>query len=869
MQIIVAHDMTDLDGLAAMIAAGKLYDKAQPVFVGNLDSQVSNLMALYRDELSILNPEDVVFDQLTRVIVVDTYDLDRLGPLGKKINWADKNLEVIMYDHHPHTLEDIPRVDLDLSREVGSATTILVNRIRAENQQLNPVEATVCALGIYADTGNFTHQETTAEDLSAVAFLMESGANMKIINEFLEEKLNAEQQEVYNLLQDNREDLVLEGVRISLFTLKYSTYVPGLNKVITRLKSLLNIEVLFIIVEMEGETVVIARSSSDAVNAGLICRYLGGGGHKGAASVQLEQELKEARRNVISALKRGIRSVTKIKDIMTEEVHTIGPDTKISEAEKLMDRHGHNGLVVCEQGAIKGVFSRRDIKKVRGHDLMHAPVKGYMSKNVIKIEPTAPVFRARDLLVKYNIGRLPVVKEGKLLGIVTRSDVIESYYNEPESPFKYQNIYGSSLVQIEPHIIDIKDKLQHLKTDIREKLKIIGEIGRDNEARVFLIGGRIRDLLLGRYSRDLDFVVEGDVRQLASEIANHFGVKWSYNENFSTANIELQGYNLDLAATRREYYPAPGALPEVEEANILVDLFRRDYTVNALALNIGPESWGRLIDFFHGCRDLEEKKLRILHRFSFLDDPTRIIRGIRLALELDFTFEKETSELAREALSAGEFSGLSLARTFQELETLFQFEFTEQFLLFLKKYPVFKLLDINIKIDKQRIEKLIKLEEFMAELSSADIDLQKWSLRMTALTGGLPDNVLQELNLSGNTEQILSSAAEYINRLKEADSFWDRLEILDYMLPDTVVLCWYELQDEELKLELEKYLKEVKDIKPEIDGNKLQELGLKPGPRIKEVLGEIRKSRILGEVENRSQEIELAHRLIKKIRSRN
>ncbi|MFW5985187.1 MAG: CBS domain-containing protein [Halanaerobiaceae bacterium] len=862
MEIIVAHNITDLDGLAAMIAASKLYQQARPVFVGRLHRMVRNFMALYRDEFEILDLKDIDLKQVTRIIVVDTYELDRLGELSTFLDQVEELPEIIVYDHHPHGPEDIPRVDLDMSQEAGSATTILINKIRAENYHLNPIEATICALGIYADTGKFTHLDTTSEDFTALSFLLESGANMKIINEFLVDELNSKQEQVFNQLQENRMNLTVEGVEVALFSLKYEKYVAGINNVTEKLKSVFNVSVIFVLVEMEGEVVVVARSSDEAVNVGRICSHLNGGGHSGAASGSLEMDLEQAEKKLIALLKKEIKPPVRVEDIMTKNVRTISPETEISRAEEIMNKYGHNGLVVCDDGEIKGIFSRRDIEKVKGHDLMHAPVKAYMSKNVIKIACGEPVNKARELMVKYNIGRLPVIKNGVLQGIVTRSDLINSYYPQTEVPFNYQNIYGNSLVEINPQITDITDKLEKMPSRVVNILKNVGEIGRDYSSRIYLIGGMVRDLLLGKENRDLDFVVEGDVEQLAEEISNFYGVKGSYNDKFETATIELEDYDLDLAATRKEYYPSPGALPEVEAADILEDLFRRDYTVNALALNILPSFWGELLDFFDGRSDLEDGKLRILHRFSFLDDPTRIIRGVRLALELDFVLETETSQLAREALTAGDFSDLSFSRVFRELKLLFRNKIGDNFISLLQKYPVFQLFDLEVEIDEQLRKKLLEVEDFLAFLENNEYNIEKCLIRIAAITGGFSDPVRDRINLSIFAESILKPHPVNLAPLELTSDYVQRVKIFESLAPEQIVLCWLQTDKNDLKKDIRSYFQEDRDLEIAIDGNLLQKLGLEQGPEIKKVLNQIKEARISGTVETREQEIKLAKKII-------
>ncbi|MFW6237840.1 MAG: CBS domain-containing protein, partial [Halanaerobiales bacterium] len=470
MEIIVSHDITDLDGLAAMIAASKIYPGARPIFVGRQHKLVKNFMALYRDEFSVYNLKDINLNQVNTIIIVDTHKPERLGRVGEEINVKEK--KVIVYDHHPH--ENLNWADYDFSREVGSATTILIEKINATQIEVSPLEATLFALGIYADTGKLTHLTTTVDDVNCLGGLLARGANLKIINEFLRDKLNSTQQQVFNLLIDSREDLSLAGIEFTIFSLEYDQYVRGLNSVIEKLKSVYDLISVFLVVSMEGETVIIGRSSDEAIDIGKICSQFGGGGHSGAGSATIKDNLSLS----IRRLKKYIRLYTQprqlVRDIMSSPVRTVKPKTTVSEAEKMMDSHGHNGLVVVKDGEIRGIFSRQDLAKVKGHNLMQAPVKGYMSRNVITIQPGAPVEQARKTMVEYNIGRLPVIKENELLGIITRSDILASYYSSKKSPRQYQNYYGANLVEIKENINNITNILSRLPKTILSILKTAG-----------------------------------------------------------------------------------------------------------------------------------------------------------------------------------------------------------------------------------------------------------------------------------------------------------------------------------------------------------------------------------------------------------
>lgn len=188
--------------------------------------------------------------------------------------------------------------------------------------------------------------------------------------------------------------------------------------------------------------------------------------------------------------------------------------------------------------------------------------------------------------------------------------------------------------------------------------------------RVYLVGGTVRDLFLGRPEVDLDLAVEGDGLSFAGELARQLGGRVVFHERFLTATVYWSGERVDVATTRREFYPHPGSLPEVEPADLEADLARRDFTVNAMALPLNAGDLNAIVDPFGGRLDLDKRILRVLHEDSFSDDPTRLLRGIRFASRLKFALEGKTYHLARQALVDGYLEGIEAERYWQEFYLL-------------------------------------------------------------------------------------------------------------------------------------------------------------------------------------------------------
>ena len=272
----------------------------------------------------------------------------------------------------------------------------------------------------------------------------------------------------------------------------------------------------------------------------------------------------------------------------------------------------------------------------------------------------------QNTMIDQDVGRLPVIEDGKLIGIVSRTDVLNYLHGE--------NIKGNEISTVLP--VPIEKNVQDLLEDnIPPKLlKIIKHIAAAADIydyKVYMVGGIVRDLLLGYPSEDIDIVVDGDAIEFAEFLAKKWGGRVTSHKKFGTAKWKLEnGVNIDLATARREYYDYPAALPTVERSSLKEDLYRRDFTINAMAIKLSNLNYGVLIDHFHGYRDLQQGKIRILYNLSFVEDPTRILRAVRFEQRFGFAMDSQTLELAQNSVELIE--SVSNPRIANELKILFR-----------------------------------------------------------------------------------------------------------------------------------------------------------------------------------------------------
>ena len=217
-------------------------------------------------------------------------------------------------------------------------------------------------------------------------------------------------------------------------------------------------------------------------------------------------------------------------------------------------------------------------------------------------------------------------------------------------------------------------------------IEIVEKIADKLKVRAYIVGGPVRDKLLGIENLDLDFVVEADGIKFAEALNKTLKGKLTVYKAFGTATIELKGKRIDIVTARKETYKRPAAYPAVKPGRIKDDLFRRDFTINAMAIAVNKKGLGRLVDFYNGRKDLKKRLIRVLHDKSFMDDPTRIFRAVRFSVRFGFKIEPHTKKLMKEAVSDGLLGEVNAGRIRKEVES------------FLKEKNPKKCLDIFSKL---------------------------------------------------------------------------------------------------------------------------------------------------------------------------
>jgi len=430
MQIITTHKNTDFDALASMVAATVLYPEAVCVLPRTVNPNVKAFMSIHKDIFDMHSSDEIDFKKVKRLIVVDTNSWSRLDSMDSLLKRDD--IEIILWDHHKSNGDSDIEATWECREEIGANITLMVRRLKKEKKKISPIQATLFLTGLYEDTGNLTFPSSTAEDAYAAGFLLENRADLNVIGTFLRQAYGEKQKNILFEMLKTAKRSRINGYSVSINKLEINGHVNGLAVVVGMYREILNVDAAFgIFTNKDKERcMVIARSSAEGLDVGSIMRSMGGGGHPGAASAMLKSVNPAAVEEWITELIEGNQQASvQISDIMSFPVFTVEADTSMEKVAAILKEKGCTGLPVVDGEKLVGIISRRDFKKIKRESQMKSPVKAFMSTNIMTIEPGKSPIQAARLMVKHDIGRLPVVENGRIIGIITRSDSMLYFYD--------------------------------------------------------------------------------------------------------------------------------------------------------------------------------------------------------------------------------------------------------------------------------------------------------------------------------------------------------------------------------------------------------------------------------------------------------
>ncbi len=429
-QVIATHRNTDFDAMASLICGAILYPGAMPILPRAVNANVKAFLSIHKDVFQTASWDEVDPDLVRRLVVVDVNRWNRLGRVRVLRDKAD--LDIVLWDHHMNP-GDID-AGWQCQEAMGANITLMLRKLIADDRPVGPMQATLFLAGLYEDTGSLMFPATRPEDARAAAFLLENGADLAIVSNLLRPAYGEKQKSVlFNMLQTTPRESV-NGYTISFNRQRIEGHVGGLSVVVNMYRQILNVDAafgIFTVKDKDDRCMIIGRSAVEGLDVGAVMRSLGGGGHPAAGSALLKSVEPEAVEEMIRDLIQGNQQASvQISDLMSFPVVTVPPDIPMKEAAMTLRKKGCTGMPVVDgDGRIMGIISRRDFAKLRKEKQQDAPVKAFMSANVVTIEPGVGPMQAARLMVRHDIGRLPVVEDGKLIGIVTRSDAMTYFYD--------------------------------------------------------------------------------------------------------------------------------------------------------------------------------------------------------------------------------------------------------------------------------------------------------------------------------------------------------------------------------------------------------------------------------------------------------
>ena len=866
MKIITTHTNADFDGFAAMVGLLKLHPDAQIVFPGAKEPTLRHFFKENEGEFPELSLKEV--RDVSHLILVDVGREDRLGPLAGLVQQANRPF-VELYDHHPQEQISI-RADRMHVYPYGSTTTIVVQELKRGGVPLSSFEASILLAGIYEDTANFLSAGCTPEDFEAALFLIQTGAEIALVNRLLTHRLQPDQAAFFNRMVSNSEQIEMEGSTIVLSAFSWNTFVAEAAYLVHRFLDLEPIDVFFGLIWMDNRVHVIARSVAPDVDVGRIMVQLGGGGHKMAASAVLKGvTLIEAREKLMALLHQNLQRRERASDLMKENIIQIGPDKKLTEASELMNRYRINALVVSDGNKSVGTITRQIVEGGIFHGLGERPVQDYMTTEVPLIDPDTP---AREILDRMISGRTRFVLVGKdvshVEGIITRMDLMR---------FQYEISAPRLALRKSKRSENFEAMLKkRLPQPVLALLQETGEVAQHMGYRIYLVGGMVRDLLLHRENMDLDLVVEGDGIEFAERFASRHSVEVAIHKQFGTARLLFpDGFKIDVATARTESYHAPAALPQVLGGILRQDLYRRDFTINTLAIELTPDRFGALIDYFGGWDDLHRGTIRVLHGLSFIDDPTRALRAIRFATRFNFTISKDTERLIKSAVDSRVLEKLSGKRLWTELKNVLEEEHPIPAIRMMHEHKLLPFIHPSIVLDSFLLDLFYEVQNVVAWFRLnflKEEPPEAWLLYFMALLEKLDRQermvVATRLQLTARVQEILryykSNTKDIRARLlgrphpRPADTYfalqeYDR-EVLLYTLARS--------SEELIRSQLLAYLQEYQFAKLQISGDDILALGAPRGPAIKHLLDDVLRAHLNGEAPGRDEQMRIVSRLL-------
>jgi len=893
MNLILTHEQADFDALASLFGASLLDERAVPVLPRRINRNVRSFITLYGADFSFVDPRDLPQKKVEDVTLVDTQSLITLKGMSPKT-------AVRVVDHHP-LRPGLPEDWQVTIEEIGATTTMLVEVMQVQNEHLSTIQATLLLLGIYEDTGSLTYSRTTPRDARATAWLLEHGASLKIAADFLNPPLSANQRRLYEELLENTQNHQINGHRIAIACGDASDVDEEISTLAHKLRDLLDPDALFVVVYTQDGVRIVARSTSDAIDVSKVTAEFGGGGHDRAAAALIRSEfpsplgrgargegknpeiqekpqdivsnlpvLQEACKRLLDVLLKHVEPSSTVAQIMSRGPQLLDPQTPVKEVAQMMQRSGFEGYPVVDAGKVVGLLTRRAVDRAMAHKL-NLTANSLMDAGEVTVHPGDSLQHLQARMTDSGWGQVPVVNDkGVVIGIVTRTDLLKTL-----APPDARNGARNQSAKLEK-------ALPQPRLDL---IKRVAAQAAEWHMAIYIVGGFVRDLLLDRPSLDFDIVVEGDAIALGRALGKKYGGRVTSHTRFGTAKWYVRESKfgsressanpqtaipefLDLISARTEFYEHPTALPTVERGSIKLDLHRRDFTINTLALRLDGNHYGELHDYWGGLADIERGLVRVLHSLSFVDDPTRLLRAVRYEQRYGFEIESRTHQLMDEARPMLE--KLSPERVRHELDRMLEEPNWYEMIARLDDLGLLKAIHPQLPLPAVGVSP--PMDEGHASYQPPALlpptRTLAWLLWLTPVEPATIKILSRRLRFpAALTRSLLAASTLHADLPALANSpasgWVDRLEDV----PELAVYAVSLSAEGQAKVALQEYLEKWRHVRPGTTGHDLKQRGLPPGPKYQNILRKLRNAWLDGEIHSEKEESALLERLLSKVGS--
>ena len=877
MEVIATHVNADFDCLGSMIAAKRLYPDAVLVFPGGQERGLRDFLlqsTLYAYDVKGIR--DVDLDKISKLILVDVRSSVRIGHFSEIVGRPD--LEIHIYDHHPED-EFTIRGDVECIKNVGATTTLMTQLFIERNIAPTSDEASMMMLGLYEDTGHLLFTGTTPEDFRSAAFLLEHGANLNVVADFLVREMTPEHVDLLNELLKSCQKIYIGGVEIAITSASVDTYLGDISSLIHKLKDIENLDVLIAAVRMEDRIFLIGRSRISEVHIGELFHEFGGGGHAFAASATVRDlPMVQLLTRLEQLLPRYVRSRFAARDLMSHPVKALPFDASVDVARELMTRFDFNAVpVLDEHEIVVGIINRQVVEKAVYHKLAKMTIGEVMNSDFDTVPPDATFDDLQKGIIEHNQRCIPVLEHGTLVGVVTRTDLLrhmlggrqELSDNDENNHYRSLQLKRKSVRRlIETQLPDYVKAMLLQLSDIAEKMNV----------RAYLVGGIVRDLMLRKDNLDVDVVVEGDGIAFARAFAKTVDCRVREHEKFGTAVIIFpDGFKVDVASARLEYYESPAALPNVEHASIKHDLYRRDFTINTLTISLNRDNFGQMLDFYGGQRDIKDKSIRVLHNLSFIEDPTRLFRAVRFEQRLGFRIGRQTERLMRSAVRMKLVKKVGGIRIMNELEHILDEPRVISALERLDQFKLLQFLDPHLRFEQKTKNLLLASERSCSwfDLLYTGEDYRRWLVYLLCLFDQLTEKgivrIISWLGIHPRDHALLivqrTRAQSLLKDLRQFKNgkikpqYSDIYHWFDGFSLEMILYMMARSENDSLRQWISLFVTDLRKIRTTIKGQDLIALGLKPGRNFQDVFRTVLDARLNGQINSRAEELNLVTQL--------